>query len=113
MEALQSRTGYGRIYMHRRQPKENQKRDAYTWRLTAMEQREILPLVLPWLISKREQAELLLEALTIKDQLTVGKGAHMPRAKQAALIIRRDALQAQISSLNRRGRLTTEEVMPS
>lgn len=114
MEALQERTGCGRIYKHRRQPKENQKRDAYTWRLTALEQREVLPHVLPWLVSKREQAELLLRALEVKDQLTCSKGKPAANFRERDVLrAERDSIQQRISALNRRGRLAAEEVMPA
>ncbi|MDE2104786.1 MAG: hypothetical protein KGL39_46545 [Patescibacteria group bacterium] len=106
LEACQQRTGMGRIYRHSRADVVNRKSESFTWRLTADEQRKILPAILPWLITKREQGELLLEALEIKELLTNATGRSV--ADRNILCKRRDAIQARISELNRRGRYTGE-----
>lgn len=114
MEALRERTGGGVVYTHQRQPQENHKKTAYSWRMRISEIRAWLPELLPWLVCKREQAELLLEALDLKASLTPAKGLPM-----AQTVARRDEVRARIadiagsiSHLNRKGREMTNLVTP-
>lgn len=100
----------GSIYAHTRQPQENHKRTAYSWRLTAAQMRVLLPQLLPWLIVKREQATLLMEALALKSELTPTKGAEWRRSEAA--YPRLVEIQALVSALNRKGRQMTNLVSP-
>lgn len=99
MEALQERIGGGRVYMHRLQPQHNHKRTSYTWRMTSAEMRIWLPRAMPWLVCKREQAELLLEALEIKAGQRPVVGRQSVRGTE-----RMDGLALAIKTLNRKGR---------
>ena len=113
MKALVEKTGIDRVYKHTRQPKENQKKTSYSWRLVATEIREWLPLVMPWLVCKAEQATLLLEALDITSKLTPIKGQpYLNSSQQMPLILRRDEIAKQISMLNRKGRESLVERRP-
>lgn len=106
MEALKERTGIGAIYTHVRQPKENQKKTAYTWRMNATELRVWLPRIAPWLVLKQEQATLLLEALDLKESMTVKAGEKWTidwnevKLRQDRLV----EIAEEISALNRKGR---------
>ena len=74
MDALQERVGCGRVYTHVRAPKEGHKRTGYTWRMTTEDMRKWLPHLLPWLVIKRHQAELMLVALELKSRLQTRRG---------------------------------------
>src|SRR5262245_16217020 len=73
MRALAERTGIDRVYKHVRPLKENHKAESYTWRMVASEIRVWGPKLLPWLVLKREQMGLLLEALAIAEANTPRK----------------------------------------
>lgn len=100
LSAIIQKTGLGTIYTHTRQPKENHKKTSYTWRLNTTEIREILPSLAPWLIVKREQADLMMEALGIKEEATPAKGK-IP-TKETSDRLR--ALSEAMSILNKKGR---------
>jgi len=65
MDALIERTGVSRVYAHRRQTTESGKHPCYTWRLASDDIRRLGPKLLPHLVLKREQMELLLEFLSL------------------------------------------------
>lgn len=100
--------GGGRVYAHTRPAHENHKRTSYSWRMTVEQMRELLPLMLPWLIAKRPQAELLIEALERKALLTPAAGVDW--RPDDSDIQRITEIQAQISALNRKGRHMTNVV---
>ena len=102
MDALVRRTGIDRVYTHTRQPKENHKKTSYRWNMVADDIREWGPLLLPWLVCKKEQMLLLLEALEIADGNT-------PRPVQPWVVSgldRRDQIHVEIRRLNTKGRET-------
>jgi len=110
MEALTNKTGISRIYTHTRQAKENHKKTAYRWNLVADECRIILPQLLPWLVLKKEQSELLLQALKIKDKLTTKKGEMWLSPNEVSVLrVELDLIHDQITYLNRKGRETSVE----
>lgn len=100
MDALKERTGTGSVYLHRRAPKENQKRDGYTWRLNASDQRIWIPRIRPFLVLKGEQADLLMEALVLRETRTSVSGGTLVLDGLDRLF----EIQAEISNLNRKGR---------
>lgn len=100
IEAIVERTGVNRVYTHKRQARENHKRTAYSWRLVANDIRQWGPLLLPWLVCKREQMVLLLEALALADRNTPRAGQSWQQQSNE----RRDEIVAEISRLNRKGR---------
>lgn len=105
MEALKEKTGIRRVYTHIRQAKENHKRTAYRWNLVADECRELLPQLLPWLICKKEQAELLLQALDVKNKMTTKKGEKWLSPKEVDECRElMDNIHLQITTLNKKGR---------
>jgi hypothetical protein len=105
MDALVERTGIDRVYTHTRTPKENHKKTAYSWRMTSRDIREIMPQVLPWLVCKREQAELVLEAAKLAELGGAKKGQKMaPLEDRIQWKARRDEIALEISRLNRKGR---------
>jgi len=103
LEAIIEKTGTGRIYQHNRPPHENHKRVAYTWRLNATELRVWLPWLIPWLVLKKEQAQLLLAGLEIQATLTprLGVSSSDPAYQEARN--RRVEIAAGIKYLNRKG----------
>lgn len=105
MDALVDRTGVNRVYTHVRQPKENHKKTSYRWNMVADEIREWGPKLLPWLICKREQMVLLLEALEIAEGNTPRLG--QPLAYSG--LERRDEIYAEIRRLNTKGREPKKE----
>lgn len=98
MEALKDRVGTGSVYAHTRTPKENQKKTSYRWNLNATQIRALLPSVLPWLILKKEQAELLLEACSLIEANKTG------RPPEEAVRLRVAEIADTIKHLNRKGR---------
>ena len=104
MNALIDRTGIDRVYTHTRRPKENHKKTSYRWNMVADDIRTWGPLLLPWLVCKRDQMLLLLEALDIADKNTPRPGQPLQRSG----LERRDAIYADIRRLNTKGRETTE-----
>jgi len=106
MEALVERTGIDRVYTHTRAPKENHKKTSYSWRMTTDDMRFWLPKLLPWLVCKKEQAILMLEALELKTGLTPLKGQEW--RKDAAMTPRLLEIQQEISTLNRKGRVQSD-----
>lgn len=109
MTALVERTGIDRVYTHTRDPKHNHKKTSYRWAMVAQDVRKLGPLLLPWLVCKKEQMTLLLEALEIADRGTPRKGEKWIRSEED--LTRRDEIYAEIRRLNTRGRevLETED----
>jgi len=109
MEAIGDRMGVGQIYQHRinGDPRTPRKRAQWTYRLNAGQIREWLPEIRPWLVLKGEQADLLMESLDIKTQLTPGNAGFLP-ANRPPLLERLDAIYTEIRRLNTRGRETQE-----
>lgn len=106
LEALVVNTGVMRIYSHRvnGDPRSPRKRQQWTWRLTANDIRDWLPAIRPYLVIKGEQADLLLEALSIKDKLNPNsRGFQVIWRSQ--LVERLDEIYGAIRSLNTRGRI--------
>lgn len=101
LEAIVEKTGIDRIYNHKLPEKMNHKKEAYSWRMGANDIRIWGPLLLPWLIIKRAQMELLLEALAIAETNTPRKGEKWTPVGTE----RRDEIVQSISQLNRKGRL--------
>lgn len=109
MEALVLHTGVVRVYEHRvsntaksHNPRKNRQ---WTWRLASEDIRLWMPRVRPFLVLKGEQADLLLEALVIKQQLTATKGQRWLSPDQCrGLSVRLSEIYAEIRALNTRGR---------
>ncbi len=96
MDVLVERTGIDRVYSHKRTARESlTKHDTFTWRMSATDIREHGPLLLPHLIVKRPQMELLLENLS----LCAGYGPKPPETWE-----RRLEIQAEIRRLNKPGK---------
>jgi hypothetical protein len=114
MDALKERTGGGVVYTHTRQEQENHKKTAYSWRMRVSEIKTWLPELLPWLVCKREQSELLLEALALKTTLTPEKGRSLAQTIEQRDVVRARiaAVAVEISALNRKGRVVTTTVSP-
>lgn len=106
LETLVVNTGILRIYSHRVNGAANtpRKRQMWTWRLASEDIRLWLPAIRPYLVIKGEQADLLLEALDIKHQITPGNAGFMPTVRPA-LIERLGSIYGIIRSLNTRGRI--------
>lgn len=80
---------------------------AYEWRLNSTECRWFLPIVIPHLVLKQEQATLLLEALALKDKkkpVSGKKWTHLADPNRANINARIEAIAAEIGRLNRKGR---------
>jgi len=99
-DALIEKTGITRVYVHRRRGPRNRRQ--YTWRMSAEDLKTWLPIVIPWLVLKKRQAELLLEYLTVAETNRSRKGkpfntkARDPRYKETIHAeIRRLNLRAQ------------------
>lgn len=95
-EALALKTGIDRVYVHKAPGPRN--RQQYTWRMNAEEQRRWLPALLPWLVLKRRQAELLLEYLKISKENTCVLGKPMAFTN----LDRKVEIHTEIRKLNRR-----------
>ena len=106
MDAIVEHTGINRVYSHTRLERENHKKTAYSWRMVAEDIRTLGPLLLPWLVCKKEQMALLLEALELASLNTPRKGEKLVRQPTT----RRDEIAVAISELNRKGRFTITEV---
>ena len=108
MDALEERVGFGTVYLHKRQKKENQKKDAYTFRFNATQLPDILPFVLPWLVVKRKQAELALEWVELRQRNTPRAGEKWDvwsgKPNPVKYHQRLAEIAAEISALNRKGR---------
>lgn len=107
IDAIVEKTGIDRVYTHTRPAKENHKKTSYRWNMVAEEIRQWGPEMLPWLFSKREQMELLLEALEIAHANTPRKGEKLTRDPDS--LLRRDEIHHEIRRLNTKGRETTQE----
>jgi len=110
MDAIREKLTCGQVYQHRaggdaRAPR---KRSQWTYRLNVGQIREALPPIRPWLVLKGEQADLLAEAMEIKQQITPGQPGFL-LVNRPALKQRLDAIYLEIRALNTRGR----EVMPT
>lgn len=113
MEAIREKILVGQVYEHRvsntRKSYNPRKRRQWTYRLNVCQIKTWLPNIRPWLVLKGEQADLLLEAMSIKAQMTPGQpGFLLPQRKK--LRIRLDEIYAAIRAANTKGR-TTEEVV--
>lgn len=102
LEVAQARAGRGVIYTHKRTPKEHTKKLAYSLRFRPDEIRAILPRCLEWLVCKRPQAELMLEALEIRAKLKNVTG--LSREEWHLLSDRVAQISIEIKALNRKGR---------
>lgn len=94
-------TGIGKITLSSRSRKSRelfpQWKPVYLWRVFAVEMRLLLPIILPYLVGKRQRAQLVTEffALT-KGQ---GYGSHLSAPEKYV----RDQILAELKELNRRG----------
>lgn len=105
IDAIVEKTGISRVYTHKRPVKMNHRNHSYSWRMSADDIRKWGPALLPWLVIKREQMQLLLEALEIASLNTPRKGqTWVPQSTE-----RRDEIVKSISELNRHGRFAGEE----
>jgi hypothetical protein len=114
IEALLDRTGGGVVYTHTRQPRENHKKTAYSWRMRVSEIKLWLPELLPWLVCKREQAELLLRAMELKTTMAPTRGRSLEQTIAQRDMVRSEIanIAGSISALNRKGREMTNLVTP-
>ena len=117
MNALTDNTGVSRIYGHRIKgaPQVLMKRTQYTWRLAVNDINIWLPRVLPYLVLKKEQAELLLEAMAIKAYISPGNPGFQPGIRNK-LVAELTEIYLEIRKLNTKGRATqdmeNEQVLP-
>ena len=109
MEAIKNRIGVGQIYEHEVSNSSKsynpRARRQWTYRLNVSQITDILPHLLPWLVLKREQSDLLLEAIRIKKRLTPVKGSgwNTPEIRVPS-VERLDEIYQEIRHLNTRGR---------
>lgn len=99
----------GQLYKHQvsntRESHNPRRREQWTYRWNVGQINMYLPSVLPWLVIKKEQAALLLEACSIKERLTPGKGTEWRHAEHRdPLLARMDSIYNDIRELNTRGR---------
>lgn len=109
LETIVINTGVMRIYSHRVNdaPKSPRKRQQWTWRLGAYDIRLWLPAIKPYLVIKGEQADLLLEALEIKQRLDPStKGFKV--IWRSKLTERLSEIYEAMRALNTRGRIIME-----
>lgn len=109
LEALVVNTGVMRIYSHRvnGDPRSPRKRQQWTWRLGADDIRLWLPAIRPYLVIKGEQADLVLEALQIKERLDPStKGFKV--IWRSKLVERLSEIYEAVRALNTRGRIIME-----
>lgn len=101
MKSLLREVGQGRVYTHK-----NPRRGVYafTWRLTGLESLKWLPKLIPYLVIKRRQAKLLIEAIELGQKLAPIKGEEYDWALMPRLKRRREEIMLQIRSLNRKGK---------
>lgn len=104
IDAIVERTGIARVYTHTRAPQENRKKTSYSWRMASTDIREWGPRLLPWLVCKREQMELLLEHLELAKRNTPRSGWTLDVDARD----RRDEIVLRISELNRKGRFQAQ-----
>lgn len=101
-------TGVNHIYTHTKKLQANQRNKSYEWRANVGELIWLLPQVLPWLIIKRRQAELVLEYLTELERRRPVRGRrweHLRDPKRRAQSNKHViAIATKINKLNRRGR---------
>lgn len=71
-------------------------RQGFVWALRVKEQKELLPIILPYLVVKREQAELLIEYLN----LPLGHNTHGVSNDLAST---RAAIFSELAELNHKG----------
>lgn len=110
MNAIVEATGINRVYAHKvskSEGKDQRAKTAYEWRLNTSECAWFLPQVIPWLVCKREQATLLVEAVKLSNSRRSAKGLpwnHLkdPIARKASndQLIK---LASEINILNRKG----------
>jgi hypothetical protein len=114
IDAISSRLGYGQVYEHAvsntslsHNPR---KRRQWTYRLNTGQIPQFLAPVLPWLVLKTEQAQLLFEAIEIKRSQAPLRGVPWQARHQLAdNRARLTEIYERIRALNTRGR----EVMPN
>ena len=108
---LTTQTNISRIYCHRVNGAATtlMKRQMWTWRMANDDIREWLPKIRPFLVMKGEQADLLLEALDIKDQMVPGKVGFLP-VNRVLLSARLTEIYEKIRKLNTRGRVALGEL---
>lgn len=95
-KALAIKTGIDRVYIHKAPGPRN--RQQYTWRMNAQEIRKWLPILIPWLILKKKQAQLLLRYLVIAEANTCRAG----KKRVITGLHHKEAIHKQIRLLNRR-----------
>lgn len=107
MDAIVGYTGIDRVYQHKMPVHKQHAKIAYEWRLIASECRAVLSQVMPYLVLKKEQAQLLVTALAIHDKLRSVKGEKWLYADKKL----RDATRGQLhliaermNKLNRKNR---------
>ena len=114
-DAIREKIGVGQVYTHRisntAKSHNPRARIQYTYRLNVKQITEILPDVLPWLVLKKPQAELLLEAIewNRKRNSTGGyPGFNDPEFREESYN-RLNEIYSSIRALNTKGRITEEE----
>ncbi len=107
LEAVADRTGVKRVGTRNLKSIPGRKSVCYVWRANATELRWLLPQLIPYLIVKRRQAELLLAAMVLKDEMAPVAGRKwdfFDRAKRRAQQAQVESIAADINDLNRKGR---------
>lgn len=108
-EAIRTRLGVGQVYEHavNGDPARARRRRQWSYRLNVGQIKDVLPHVRPWLVLKGEQADLLAEAMQIKEEITPGARGFLP-ANRPPLLARLDEIYLAIRAANTRGRKVTE-----
>lgn len=102
IEAFQQLVGYGKIYCHRRYRVGNQK-DCYKWQVTNLvDIKRFCEMILPHLITKKRNAELLIEFCYIRLNPAVRKGVNY-RERRRTWGEREEEIYLELKELNRKG----------
>lgn len=108
LAAVARHTGINRIYTHTKKLRANQRNLSYEWRANTSELVWLLPQVLPWLVIKRKQVELLMQYFTELDRRRPVPGERWEhlrdpdrRRKSNNKV---ESIAKRINNLNRRGR---------
>jgi hypothetical protein len=109
MEAIREEIQVGQVYEHvvsnTAKSFNPRKRRQWTYRLNTTQIANWLPGIRPWLVLKKEQADLLLEAQQLKLKLTPGNGtAWRHEQTRKPITDQLDTIYERIRELNTRGR---------
>jgi len=102
VDAFQQLVGYGKVYNHRMYVGSNRK-DLFKWQIVNLAQtKQLCEEILPHLITKKRNAELLLEFCNIRMNPDIRKGVVMSKG-QNTWSVRIDKIYQELRILNKRG----------